>query len=229
LTNKINSGGSNHNTKNGKPSRQDAHNDKEEDSQDRATKRTANATVCIAIFTVVAAFVGISQFIVLRGQLNVMQRQLTEMQSPSADRPYLFVAHDDREPASNPVILEPGTIYRVLFKNYGKTPAVYRGFYPRCGYSLTLPPRSQYPTDRWASTVLVGPSETIGPFDCPLLATKEEIRLAQSGVGYLLMAAKIKYDDLSGLSHETEFCMVYKPSTKQFGLTPNDASCNHCQ
>jgi hypothetical protein len=194
----------------------------------RWTRRVGIFTIVLAAVSFVSAIIFYFQLVAMQTQATIMQNQLNEMRSPSAERPYLFIAHDDRAPIpEGPEILDPGKILRVLFKNYGRTPAVYRGFYPRCGYSLTSPPNLRYPSDKWASSVLVGSSETIGPLECPLEATKEEIARAQSGTGYLFMAGKIGYDDLSGLPHETGFCLVYKPSTNGFGLMTNDATCNY--
>ena len=65
----------------------------EETPQDRAASRTANATIWIAIFTVVAVLVGISQFIVFRRQLDVMQGQLTEMISTGKQADLLIEAN----------------------------------------------------------------------------------------------------------------------------------------
>jgi hypothetical protein len=160
-------------------------------------------------------------------QLNVMQDQFDEMRSPSAERPYLFVSHDDSKPPGPPEPITPGKVYLILFKNYGKTPAMYRGIQARCGYFQTNPPAITFTNDKWASTVIVGPNETIGPLECPLIARAEEIALAEKDIGFLFLAGKIIYDDLAGRSHETVFCMIYKPATKGFGLVPNDNSCNY--
>jgi hypothetical protein len=54
---------------------------KQENPADRSARRIASATVWIALFTIVAVAVGVSQFIIFRGQLKVMDDQLTEMRS----------------------------------------------------------------------------------------------------------------------------------------------------
>ena len=54
-----------------------------ENSQDRFTRRLANATVWIAILTFVVAGIGILQYFTSKGQLGVMQGQLDEMQEES--------------------------------------------------------------------------------------------------------------------------------------------------
>jgi len=62
---------------------------KQETAEDCAARRTANATVWIAGFTFVAIVVGTFQFVAMRGQQRVMQRQLDEMQVEQ--RPWISV------------------------------------------------------------------------------------------------------------------------------------------
>jgi uncharacterized protein YoxC len=51
----------------------------QETSQDRASRRTANATVAIAFLTVAVVVVGGLQYLIFKGQLKVMADQLEEM------------------------------------------------------------------------------------------------------------------------------------------------------
>jgi hypothetical protein len=52
---------------------------KQETPQDRASRRTANATVAIAFLTVAVVIVGGLQYFIFKAQLQVMADQLTEM------------------------------------------------------------------------------------------------------------------------------------------------------
>ncbi|HUZ33537.1 MAG TPA: hypothetical protein VMV19_15755 [Xanthobacteraceae bacterium] len=91
-----------------------------ESSQDRSSRRTATATVWIAIFAVVAAIVGVSQAIVGNRQLIAMQGQLDTMAA-------------DQRPWIKPVFQIIGLkftdsgdaeiTYLSNFKNVGKSPA----------------------------------------------------------------------------------------------------------
>jgi len=65
---------------------------KEENPQDRAARRTAIATVFIAIFTLATVGIGGFQFFILRGQLIAMQGQLSEMKSGGKQTGDLVVA-----------------------------------------------------------------------------------------------------------------------------------------
>lgn len=65
---------------------------KQESASDRAARRTAIATVWIAIFTAATIGVGISQFFILRGQLTAMNGQLAEMHSSGVDTHNLVAA-----------------------------------------------------------------------------------------------------------------------------------------
>ena len=93
---------------------------KKETSQDRSSRRTATATILIAIFAVVAALVGISQAIIGNRQLTAMQGQLDAMEA-------------DQRPWIKPIFQIVGfkftdagdaeITYSVNFKNVGKSPA----------------------------------------------------------------------------------------------------------
>jgi hypothetical protein len=52
---------------------------KQENSQDRASRRTANATVWIAALTFAVVLIGGLQYLIFKGQLKVMADQLVEM------------------------------------------------------------------------------------------------------------------------------------------------------
>jgi hypothetical protein len=62
---------------------------KQESSQDRSSRRTAVATVWIAILTVAVLIVGGLQYVTFDRQLTVMQGQLDEMRE--SRRPWLTV------------------------------------------------------------------------------------------------------------------------------------------
>ena len=57
---------------------------KHEGAQDKAARKTASATVWIALFAFVTIGLGAAQFFVLRGQLRAMQGQLDEMKAGSS-------------------------------------------------------------------------------------------------------------------------------------------------
>jgi hypothetical protein len=197
-----------------------------ETPQDKFSRRTANATVLIGVLTIGVILVAIFQYVVFSHQLNVMQGQLDEMRSPHAERAYLFIAHDDTVPAT-PDEISPGKVYRILFKNYGKTPAVYRGIHTMCSYWPTESPNPKFSAEKWEGSIVIGVNEPIGPFDCPLTASETEIAKAARNEGYIFMIAKIDYDDIFGEPHETGMCVVYKFATKGFGLVSRQNKCNY--
>jgi hypothetical protein len=91
-----------------------------ETSQDRSSRRTANATIWIAIFAVVAALVGISQAIISNRQLTAMQGQLDAMEADQRPwiKPILQIVGFKFTGAGDAEIT-----YLVNFKNVGKSPA----------------------------------------------------------------------------------------------------------
>jgi hypothetical protein len=64
-----------------------------ESSQDRASRRTANATVWIAILTVATVVVGGLQYFTFKGQLQVMADQLVEMKGTGKQTDELIAAN----------------------------------------------------------------------------------------------------------------------------------------
>jgi hypothetical protein len=66
---------------------------KEESPQDRASRRTANATVWIAALTLVVVFVGGLQYLIFRAQLKVMADQLIEMKGTGVQTDSLIEAN----------------------------------------------------------------------------------------------------------------------------------------
>jgi hypothetical protein len=71
-----------------------------ETTQDRATRRTAVATIWIAIFTATTFGVALFTYSVLHGQFEVMRDQLAEMQSAGKQSEKLIEANQDLARAS---------------------------------------------------------------------------------------------------------------------------------
>jgi hypothetical protein len=66
---------------------------KQENPQDRASRRTANATVFIAILTLAVAFIGGLQYLIFKAQLKVMADQLVEMKGTGTQTDTLIEAN----------------------------------------------------------------------------------------------------------------------------------------
>lgn len=66
----------------------------ERNTQDKFSRRLANATVVIAVFTLVSVGVGALTYTAIKGQLNVMQGQLNEMKAASEQNAKLIVANE---------------------------------------------------------------------------------------------------------------------------------------
>jgi hypothetical protein len=91
-----------------------------ETAEDRSSRRTATATVWIAIFAVIAAFVGISQAIIGNRQLTAMQGQLNAMEAEQ--RPWIATTI---ELAGDLIIGNQGAQIKVKYtlENTGHAPA----------------------------------------------------------------------------------------------------------
>lgn len=66
---------------------------KKETPQDKFSRRLANATVVIAVFTLVSVGVGALTYTAIKGQLDVMQGQLNEMKSTGRQTDALIAAN----------------------------------------------------------------------------------------------------------------------------------------
>lgn len=203
-------------------------NDRSDNPEHWANERAlVRWTKVVGFLTGGLVFVGAVTGYIFWQQLRVMQGQLNEMRFPAADRPYLFTNHDDTQaPDPEGGKLVPGKEFNFSFKNYGKGPAAYRGFQPRCGYWPTNPPVFAFTDDKWGTSIVLGAGDTIGPIGCPLVATQEQIASAEAGKGFIFIAGRLIYDDLAANMHWTIVCLIYKFPLKRFGLLPNDQGCN---
>lgn len=91
-----------------------------ESAQDRSSRRTATATVWIAVFAVITVFVSSLQYFSFQGQLGVMQSQLDEMRA--SRRPWLTVD----TAIAGPLNLNPAPMVAIDFvaTNIGQSPAI---------------------------------------------------------------------------------------------------------
>jgi hypothetical protein len=74
---------------------------KNESPQDRASRRTASATVAIAILTFVGGAVGGLQYLIFKGQLRIMADQLAEMRSTGTQTDALIIEAKRSADAAN--------------------------------------------------------------------------------------------------------------------------------
>jgi hypothetical protein len=93
---------------------------RKENPQDRFARRTANATVAIALLTLAIGVVGILQYCTFKGQLDVMQGQLVEMQA--ARRPWL----DVQTTITGPLTFDPAPNFQLkaTLTNLGQSAAL---------------------------------------------------------------------------------------------------------
>jgi hypothetical protein len=96
---------------------------KQENSQDRSSRRTANATVAIAALTVAVLIVGGLQYITFDLQLKVMQGQLNEMKDEQ--RPWIYADFSSGGPIYRNQ--SGGLTFSIgfVFHNTGHLPATY--------------------------------------------------------------------------------------------------------
>jgi hypothetical protein len=109
----------------------------QETAQDRASRRTADATIWIAILTAVTVGVGISQYVIFGRQLDVMENDKRPWLSAEISIPAYVVVTEWEKSRGIDVPL------RFSLKNYGQQPAINVRVYPRVALHPGNPRREE--------------------------------------------------------------------------------------
>jgi hypothetical protein len=173
-------------------------NNKQEKPQDRSARITANATVWIAVFTIVLGCVGVLQWYELSQQLGAMRED---------QRPYVYLANTLREPQYRPIGNGHGQIiWSWNFTNYGKSTAykVYPQTYIKTGGNTYVANRRETlekttmempPTKLNFGSVVSGPYFTQEDFD--------QFTSRDGGIGLLI---ELEYFDGYGTRYTEAIC-----------------------
>jgi hypothetical protein len=109
----------------------------------------------------------------------------------------------------------------LVFKNFGRTPAIVNGIKGKCLYwpNRHLP---EMETDniKIPSGIAIGSSS---PWSIPAIfeGTERDIDDAMSGAGSIYLYGKITYLDMLGEQRETGFCCEWNFAEGQFFTAPN--------
>jgi hypothetical protein len=133
---------------------------------------------------------------------------------PTIERAYVFFDHAATAPLNTPrleiPIIKPKATRQIVFRNYGKTPGIFRGMASQFRYWSIEP--EPIPASDWklAPTVVVSAGEALAPFPCILEATKDEIAEAALGRGGgLFLTTRLDYEDIFEGKHETATCWQF--------------------
>ena len=169
--------------------------EKEENASDRAARSTARATWAIAFLTIATIGVGISQYIIFGGQLDVMKRQTAMMES------------DGRPWVSTSFVGYPPDAAQLGFKNFGRFPAFHVAIKAFSWQPTSYAPLPILPTSRCTIDCKVSDIElaTEVPFQFVLAR--------QGGDTTVWIIGRADYEDAQGRPHKTGVCFVHSPDT----------------
>jgi hypothetical protein len=179
---------------------------KDESAPDKAARRTATATVWIAIFAVVTAAVGMGQWSIQRGTLDEMQAE---------QRPFAFISGMKIIPNQGMLGKNLTWFSVVTWENSGNAPTRHLTVtyacpsYPDPDADPYVPP---YGTLPWRPTRLfLGPKATANYGGCQYAPETMAATLAGKYRTYELAVAI--YEDSSGKAHLTEYCANIIPGS----------------
>ena len=111
----------------------------------------------------------------------------------------------------------PGMQREILFRNYGKTPAILTQMVSRFWYWPQEPlPIPDDKTDEFPDAIAASAGGELGPFPIFLKATAPEITDAKAGRGALFVVARLRYVDIFDRPHETGICWQYVITENRF-------------
>ena len=167
----------------------------------------------------------IQQMQVLRGQLSEMQktRELDERAwvVPGITHAQLLIDTNSGEAG--------GVIFRVHFKNTGRTPAI--NVVPVIGeFSdiTNIPMADVYPNPVYNSMLLAPDEDGITATRSDIKTSLERYQYIKNGGQYYL-AGTIWYDDIFGKHHWTQYCFVVEPDLATFTSITNHNTCDDAQ
>jgi len=178
----------------------------------------------LAIFTIVYASVSIFQLRVLHQQAKTMNKQSEIMVSQLiiGQRAWFVVKGVNYEE----VKVGQGVKILISVINSGNTPVLNGTIHSNMGFRekpVPVPMPFNVPTDAELSTIVVGPkSEMNHIIQAPVALTEEVVSLFDQKRIRLYAWGVIKYDDVFGRPHKTEFCVVSRVGTRQMDACQNN-------
>lgn len=170
----------------------------------RADERLADYTLWLTILT--GALVGVSatqiHFLIRADKTARITAEAAKESSdalPRIERAYLFVDRAETQRLKPSVSgLFHGKPRTIVFKNYGRTPAILHEIGARYAYFTKEPPRLTPATPGVLPNVniAVGSGETVDPVEFALEATPAEIERAERGEGFILFIVALWYYDM---------------------------------
>ena len=128
----------------------------------------------------------------------------------------------DTNANKDPII--PGATRVLVFRNYGKTPAIFEAIYAYFQYWTGGVLETT--TARFVSSMWISAGEPLMPFPITVTASQAEIDRAKRGDVAIAIIGRLKYRDVFGNSHETGFCWRHDFDANAF-MAVDDARLNY--
>ena len=140
------------------------------------------------------------------------------------ERAYVFIDYEllrERNAALKEGGISPYKQIELVFKNFGRTPAIVNGINCKCLYWPNRHlPEMKADSMKIPSGIAIASGS---PWDIPAIfeGTQCHINEAMSGAGSIYLYGKITYLDMLGEQCETGFCCEWSFAEAQFFMAPN--------
>jgi hypothetical protein len=140
------------------------------------------------------------------------------------ERAYVFIDYEllrVRNAALKIGGISPRKQIELVFKNFGRTPAVVNGINCKCfHWPNRYLPEIEAVSIKFPSGIAIGSSS---PWSVPAIfdGTQRDINDAMSGAGSIYLYGKVAYLDMLGEQRETGFCCEWSFAEGQFFMAPN--------
>jgi hypothetical protein len=169
-----------------------------------STRTTARATVWMAVCSVATIVLTISTFLILRGQLVVMERQLEVMRADQ--RPHMIISPDN----DGPTRYSDGLVYwNFNIENIGKSPALQNRMSLLFKVGKTVTKRAEGALPGWGTRPAEKSFSTA--FADSKFSAAEFASLKSQDRGFILLV-ELKYSDAFGGKYEDAFCFSTAPN-----------------
>jgi cbb3-type cytochrome oxidase subunit 3 len=191
--------------------------------------RIADYTAALALFTAVLVLVSSAQIYFLF-RADKTARTAANAAKQSADflrnieRAYVFIDYEllrERNAALKEGGISPYKQIELVFKNFGRTPAIVNGINFKCLYW-----QNRYLPEMKADSMKIPSGIAIGsgsPWSIPAIfkGTQRHINEAMGGAGSIYLYGEIAYRDMLGEQRETGFCCEWNFAEAHFFMAPN--------
>jgi hypothetical protein len=142
---------------------------------------------------------------------------------PRLERAYLFL-HEVQSDLNWPPKISPSVV-TLIFKNHGKTPAIFKEMYWGVVFHPYLPNQRDTANLHGGPlplSVIVGAGELSKPYPHEFAIPEAMINPIITGQELMCLVGRVVYEDVLGKPHETHFCRQYWLRSERFDFAVSD-------